>query len=194
MTVLSLYNLLFIIIHLISSNEGKINSCGCAPVKYTNRIINGFKVKPRSLKYQVYLYVFTNHNSAYTCGGSILNERYILTAAHCVVNDRKNIFDANSVHVFIGLHNTCSQKELDQCRIKVKKLILHNDYDLISTRHGIIPVNDIALIKTSSKIKFNKRIQPACLPTSSTLDYTDKTGINFNPFFMVYYFLSLVKF
>ncbi len=185
MTVLSLYYLLFIIIHLISSNEGK-NSCGCAPVKSTNRIINGFKVKPHSLEYQVFLYVYTNQNSAFTCGGSILNERYILTAAHCVVDDRKNIFDADSVHVYIGLHNKCRQRELNQRRIKVKKLFVHNDYDLILSRHGIIPVNDIALIKTSSKIKFNKRIQPVCLPTSSKFDYTDKTGMNCNTIFRAY--------
>ena len=136
-----------------------MNSCGCAQshLKYTNRIINGFQVMPHSLKYQVYLQVLTKPNSVYTCGGSILNERYILTAAHCVVDDDKKKFDADSVRIYVGLHNKCMER-LDRHMIKAKKIIVHNDYDYIKELHGNIPVNDIALIKTCSKIKFNNRI------------------------------------
>ncbi len=163
-----------------------MNSCGCAHVKSTNRIINGCKVKPHSLKYQVYLQVFLRPNSAYTCGGSILNERYILTAAHCVVDDDKKKFDANSVRIYVGLHNKCMVR-LDRHMIKAKKIIVHNDYDYIKELHGNIPVNDIALIKTSSKIKFNKRIQPVCLPPSSKHDYTNEKGINCTKMFQRYF-------
>ncbi|XP_023310620.1 chymotrypsin-2-like [Anoplophora glabripennis] len=50
-----------------------------------SRIVNGTNAKEGEFPYAVSL----RRNSSHTCGGTILNERFILTAAHCVCRDSK---------------------------------------------------------------------------------------------------------
>lgn len=45
------------------------------------RIVGGSDAEPGQFPYQVSL----RNQHSHTCGGSILNENWILTAAHCVV-------------------------------------------------------------------------------------------------------------
>ncbi|KAJ8970740.1 hypothetical protein NQ317_004888 [Molorchus minor] len=62
------------------------------------RIVNGTDAVEGEFPYAVdqsiyittiYRQVSLRRNSSHTCGGTILNERFILTAAHCVCNNRK---------------------------------------------------------------------------------------------------------
>lgn len=53
-------------------------------VKPSPRIIGGQEAEPHSIPYQVLLEVYSADGGWY-CGGSLISENYILTAAHCNV-------------------------------------------------------------------------------------------------------------
>lgn len=72
----------------------------------------------------------------------------VITAAHCCVN----ISNVDDIRVFIGTIDN-DPRNLTQM-FKVKQIIIHEDYN------QTMMSNDIALIWTKIRIKFNERIQP----------------------------------
>lgn len=62
-----------------------IIACGLVPANSKGRIINGYTVKANSFPWMVSLgFQGTTMSFPHLCGGSLINERFILTAAHCV--------------------------------------------------------------------------------------------------------------
>lgn len=51
------------------------------------RIINGYEAEPGQFPYQALVKVA----GEYTCGGAILNEKWVVTAASCVVTSGTNV-------------------------------------------------------------------------------------------------------
>lgn len=63
---------------------------GRATGRPTNRIVNGLDASQGQFPYQISL----RKNSMHHCGGSIITNRFILTAAHCVGENRGDGFEA----------------------------------------------------------------------------------------------------
>ena len=59
------------------------------------RIIGGFDTKIKNYPWMVAIHFNkTNWVEAWGCGGSLINERYVLTAAHCIWNPIDKEFEA----------------------------------------------------------------------------------------------------
>lgn len=88
------------------------------------------------------------------CGGSIIANRWIVTAAHCV-DRREN--QPYSFKVRVGEHdrNFDEDSEVD---MQVEKVFMHEQYNRRNLN------NDIALFKLKKPILFGKYVQPVCLP------------------------------
>merc|ERR1712223_1161829 len=138
-----------------------INTCGCAPVSSSNRIVGGKEVNPKGkLPYQVLSRPCNSEGRCGLCGGTIVNKRFVLTAAHCY----NSMF--TDLRVIVGEHNLCDGINEGGKVIKVKKITLHPDYNSKKVD------NDIAVLELAEDLAFTKKIKPACLPSSETKDYS----------------------
>ena len=69
----------------------------CGRVNRDNRIMGGVETKPHEYPWQAGV-VAAGKNRTW-CGGSLVNDRYVLTAAHCVVHA-----DADQIEILLGNH------------------------------------------------------------------------------------------
>ena len=91
------------------------------------------------------------------CGGSIYNENYIITAAHCVLGTS----DPAKWSVKAGKHDL-TITEAGEATYKVLEIQRHENYKWLTNE------NDIAIMKVSGRIVYSNDIQPICMPSSET--------------------------
>ncbi|XP_047526428.1 chymotrypsin-1-like [Pieris napi] len=89
------------------------------------------------------------------CGASILNERWLLTAAHCM---NSYWLYLPTLSVVVGTNQLRSGGQ----RYNLQTYILHEDYDPTTQE------NDLCLLKTTTPIVYNDKVQPAVMPTQET--------------------------
>ncbi|XP_052899190.1 trypsin-5-like [Anopheles moucheti] len=109
------------------------------------RIVGGFVIDITDAPYQVSLQYGNEHN----CGGSILSERWILTAAHCIHDD-----SSSELTVRVGSSEHASGGKV----IRVARVVSHPHHGSSSNSY------DIALLELESELIFSNKIQPVVLP------------------------------
>ncbi|KAI5627111.1 chymotrypsin B1 precursor, partial [Silurus asotus] len=113
------------------------------------RIVNGEEAVPHSWPWQVSLQDSTGFHF---CGGSLVNEYWVVTAAHCNVR--------TSHVVVLGEHDRSSNAENVQV-MKIAKSIRHPNYNSYTIN------NDVAVIKLATPAKLSPRVSPVCLAETS---------------------------
>lgn len=114
-----------------------------------NRIVGGKNAKKGQFPYQISLrHILYRHHF---CGGSILNSRFLITAAHCTKGMNS---DPRYVYAVVGARHLSSGIE-----VKLDKIFRHEAFDSREL------VNDVTLLRTAAKIEFTPLIQPIALPT-----------------------------
>lgn len=128
--------------------------CGSAPLNKKTRIVGGETADPGSWPWQVSL----QRNGFHFCGGSLITEEYILTAAHCFQGSG---YTTSGLAVVLG-EDSLSTSSSNQVSRSVSRIINHGGYDSDSNN------NDISLLKLSSPVTFTDYIQPVCLTAADT--------------------------
>ncbi|XP_063056125.1 chymotrypsin-like protease CTRL-1 [Engraulis encrasicolus] len=115
------------------------------------KIVNGENAVSGSWPWQVSL---QQSNGFHFCGGSLINQWWVLTAAHCRVRAGYHL-------VVLGEHNRGSSAEPIQV-MRIAKSISHPYYNSQNFN------NDVTLLKLSSPAQLTQRVSPVCLASSST--------------------------
>ncbi|XP_004697328.1 serine protease 38 [Echinops telfairi] len=104
--------------------------------------------------------VSVHYGGLHVCGGSILNEYWILSAAHCFQRTNLNGYD-----VFAGLIKLNAAGQHTQW-FELNKVIIHPMYKL---RHPV--GSDVALVQLKSPLEFSDSVFPVCLATTQVTDW-----------------------
>ncbi|KAL1398102.1 hypothetical protein pipiens_009239 [Culex pipiens pipiens] len=139
--------------------------------KTVDLIVGGEAAKPGEFPHQALLgYADANAPEGYRfdCGGSLISERFVLTAAHCFAKGYPKI-------IRLGEHSLDDEYD-NQVDFNIEKFYKHPNHRFKSA------YNDIALIKLDQNVKFSKIIRPACLWTGSALNVSSviATGFGLN--------------
>ncbi|CAK9299684.1 unnamed protein product [Gordionus sp. m RMFG-2023] len=116
-----------------------------------SRIIGGDKAESHSWPWQAAIF----EGNRMICGGSLINEKWVLTAAHCFKGPMSAIIIKLGIDVIFGSDNEEEGEEL--------KPILIVKYSAFSFKSLD---GDIALIKLNREVHFSEKILPICLPTN----------------------------
>uniref|UniRef100_A0A665U7Z0 Coagulation factor IX n=1 Tax=Echeneis naucrates TaxID=173247 RepID=A0A665U7Z0_ECHNA len=120
------------------------------------RIVGGDEVKPGEIPWQVALmYHSASLGRAQTfCGGSLLSELWVITAAHCLADPH-----INTVNFFVRLgEHDLNKDEGPERDHTVAEQHIHHMYD------PKLPYNhDIALLKLTSPVELSNERRPICL-------------------------------
>ncbi|KOB69628.1 Chymotrypsinogen-like protein 4 [Operophtera brumata] len=120
---------------------------------FDSRIVGGSNAPPGVAPHMVALVVgFDLSIKFFTCGASIITPRHVASAAHCISVD----WNGNLMESFHGIAGTQTWNH-GGIVVKFKGVSIHPQYDFISIK------NDIAVLITSEKLEFNKKIHPICL-------------------------------
>ncbi|XP_045681133.1 prothrombin isoform X2 [Phyllostomus hastatus] len=126
------------------------------------RIVQGWDAEMGLAPWQVML--FRKTPQELLCGASLLSDRWVLTAAHCILYPPwdKN-FTKDDLLVRIGKHSRTRYERGMEKISMLEKIHIHPRYNWRDTLD-----RDIALLKLRKPITFSNYIHPVCLPDKQT--------------------------
>ncbi|CAF1258475.1 unnamed protein product [Adineta steineri] len=136
-------------------------TCGRAEIKHSLRsslrIVGGSHAVSNSWPWQV-LYeekkpCENNRICLGVCGGTLIDSRHVLTAAHCIGTN-----NPSAITITAGLHNKKNNEDATQQKRTVERIFMHPGYNNKTIE------NDITILRLAQPVQFNKYVQPACLP------------------------------
>lgn len=156
--------------------------CACFPeppicgFQITDRLIGGGVTKLSEFPWTALIvYMHADGSTAFYCGGALINEEYVLTAAHCVVSLRKG-WKVHRVRLGEWDLSTSVDCSDDSCAdpvidMDIDDIIVHSEHD------DLRKANDIALIRLRSRVEYCVTIQPICLPISEEIRLINHEGM-----------------
>ncbi|KAL0979880.1 hypothetical protein UPYG_G00191060 [Umbra pygmaea] len=118
------------------------------------RIVGGKEVKTHSVPYIALLLNFKNH---FVCGGTLIHESWVLTAAHCRCENEECISFRDLKKAYFGAHSLKTFRK-DAISEEIKKNVPHPEYNDVTDE------NDIMLLQLKNPVKVSSSVRIKALP------------------------------
>jgi len=131
--------------------------CGVSGANVTERIVGGKEASPHAWPWQVLL------DCEGSCGGSLVSEKWVITAAHCLFYPKSNRkHNINDCTVYLGKHYSSTDNKVEPGQVIrfIESYSVHEQYDNLQPTVGF----DIAILKLAKAVQYNNDIKPICFP------------------------------
>ncbi|XP_037794678.1 proclotting enzyme-like isoform X2 [Penaeus monodon] len=135
--------------------------CSCGLPNRKMRLVGGNWAEINEYPWMVAL-LYKGH---FYCGGTLISDRYVLTAAHCIEG-----VNVNNLRVMIGDHVRSFPIETKSRDYQAVYSVYHHEFNRSTYNH------DIGLVKLGQKVEYKWYSRPACLPQPNS-DYVGELGI-----------------
>mmetsp|Transcript_94406 Transcript_94406/g.224864 ORF Transcript_94406/g.224864 Transcript_94406/m.224864 type:complete len:397 (-) Transcript_94406:175-1365(-) len=137
------------------SLRGAEREPACGLPGHAHRIVHGKNSQQCSWPWQVSLRMQHKGKGMHFCGGTLLNEHWVLTAAHCVAF----LDDCTLPQLRAVLGGWRESKPTAAVQRGVTQVLSHPAFDVLSAYDM-----DLALLRLDQPVAFNDCLAPACLP------------------------------
>jgi len=140
-----------------------LSLCASAQARSPSRIINGQAASQGEYPAQGFLELSTSTGN-FVCGGTLVSNRYFLTAAHCATESNSTPLDASDLRVSLGKLNKSSFVTSDRYSVAVNEV--HSLFGSVGP--GDVPNNDVALLTLATPAP--PRLEPLRIVESGETD------------------------
>ncbi|CAH1796669.1 unnamed protein product, partial [Owenia fusiformis] len=122
------------------------------PKSAGGKVVGGVVATENSWPWQVAVFEESSGLNFYVCGGTLIEDQWVVTAGHCVKDK-----SASKFTVRLGEHDLTvkSSMEMDY---KVSDVNLHPMYQSLQY--------DVALLKLETPVRYSREVSPLCLPSA----------------------------
>ncbi|XP_035317758.1 chymotrypsin-C isoform X1 [Cricetulus griseus] len=134
------------------------SSCGdpTFPPNVATRVVGGDDAIPHSWPWQISLQYLRDGTWRHTCGGTLITNSHVLTAAHCI---NKTL----TYRVALGKNDLTVENEEGSVYSGVDTIYVHEKWN------PLFVWNDIAIIKLAEPVELSDTIKVGCIPEEGAL-------------------------
>ncbi|KAL0962754.1 hypothetical protein UPYG_G00344910 [Umbra pygmaea] len=141
---------------LLKGSDAQLDVCGMPPLN--TKIVGGQTASIGSWPWQASL----QSSGSNFCGGSLINNQWVLTAAHCFSSTPANLMVVLGLQTLQGSNPNSVSRTVSQITKNLNYNSKTND-------------NDLCLLKLSSPVTFTNFIRPVCLAAPGSTFYAGTT-------------------